>query len=478
MSSPAERRANEPLRIRSTIGGPEPVTTERERADYPLPVASEPAATGAEFTPALANEQAVDKPRHFACFDGLRAIAAILVLLLHTSWASGFTLRSSLGIYLGRLEIGVSIFFLISGFLLYRPFALSHLSGLPPPDSGRFWARRLLRIVPAYWLALTVLAYLFHVVAMGAGWQGVASHYLFLQIYFPNAAVTGIPQAWSLCTEMSFYLFLPLYAAVIGWRRRSARSQLRRELLVAGVLIVVSILFRVWVLHIPIWTSKNGHLVPVCTPNCATDPPLSTLLQSWLPAYLDLFALGMILAVTSAWYTEHAEAPRWLNHRLMPWASWVAAAAVYWAVSHVVNDPSIIYIIRPHVNIERQELYGLFALLMLLPAVFGPQDQTLVRKFLRCWPMASLGVISYGIYLWHLDLVYEFFDWTGWHQGMVPFGVLAGSVLGISIAFSSVSYFGLERPILRYKSRLVWWNRSARRDREVGSPSAGTAKDH
>jgi peptidoglycan/LPS O-acetylase OafA/YrhL len=410
------------------------------------------------------NEQAVDKPRHFACFDGLRAIAAILILLLHTSWVSGFTLRSSsLGIYLGRLEIGVSIFFLISGFLLYRPFALSHLSGLPPPDTRRFWVRRLLRIVPAYWLALTSFAYLFHSVSIGPGWQGVASHYLFLQIYFPTAAANGIPQAWSLCTEMSFYLFLPLYASIIGRRRRSAKSQFVKELFGAGVLIMISVLFRVWALHIPLTTLKHGHLVPVCAPNCLTNPPFSTLLSSWLPSYLDLFALGMVLAVTSAWFTEHHEPPRWLNHRALPWCSWALAAAVFWAVAHVVNDPSIIYIVEPHVNIERQELYGLFALLLLLPAVFGPQDQTLLRKFLRCWPVASLGVISYGIYLWHLNLIYEFLDWTGWHQGMVPFGVLAGGTFAVSVAFASASYFGLERPILRYKSRLVWWNRLSSR---------------
>ena len=434
------------------------MTSERETVAVPAGVdAASPSV------PVPANEQAVDKPRHFACFDGLRAIAAILVLLLHTSWVSGFTLRSSLGIYLGRLEIGVSIFFLISGFLLYRPFALSHLSGLPPPDTGRFWVRRLLRVVPAYWLALTVLTYLLHVVTMGPGWQGVASHYFFLQIYFPKAAVNGIPQAWSLCTEMSFYLFLPLYASLVGRRRRSARSQLTRELLGAGVLIAVSLVFRVWALHIPIATLKNGHLVPVCAPNCGTDPPLSTLLQSWLPSYLDLFAFGIVLAVASAWYTEHAAAPRWLSHRALPWLSWAAAVAAFWAVGRVVNDASIIYIVEPHVNIERQELYGLFAFLLLLPAVFGPQDQTLVRKFLRCWPMASLGVISYGIYLWHLDLIYKFLDWTGWREGMVPYGVLAGSVLGLSIAFASASYFGLERPILRYKSRLVWWNRLPRR---------------
>ena len=77
-------------------------------------------------------EQPVGTPRQFPSFDGLRAIAVVLVLLLHTAWVSGFTLRSSLGIYTGRLEIGVSIFFLISGFLLYRPFALF------PPDRWSF----------------------------------------------------------------------------------------------------------------------------------------------------------------------------------------------------------------------------------------------------------------------------------------------------------------------------------------------------
>jgi peptidoglycan/LPS O-acetylase OafA/YrhL len=119
-------------------------------------------------------------------------------------------------------------------------------------------------------------------------------------------------------------------------------------------------------------------------------------------------------------------------------------------------------VVQPHVNLERQELYGLFAFLLLVPAVFGPQDQSLVRSFLRCWPMASLGVISYGIYLWHVNLIYEFLGWTGWKPGMVPYGLLALCTLALSIAFASASYFGLERPILRYKKRFVWWDRRSR----------------
>ncbi len=407
-------------------------------------------------------EQVSVKPRHFACFDGLRAIAAVSVLLLHSAWVSGFTRRSSLGAYTSRLEIGVSVFFLISGFLLYRPFAVSHLTERASPNVRRFWERRLLRIVPAYWLALTVLTYVFHIVQLGPGWQGVATHYLFLQIYFPTAIFFGITQAWSLCTEMSFYLVLPLYAAVVGFRRRPQKRQMVWELGGLATLCIISFVFRYWVLHLPILTFKDGKFVGLCAPNCSTRAIYPALMVDWLPAYLDLFAFGMLLAVLSVWFTERKSEPTWLSNRLMPWLSWAGAAVMFVVVSHVVTDHSILPFSTARINLERQELYGAFAFLLLLPAVFGPQDRSPIRRLLRSWPLASLGVISYGIYLWHLDLINQFMKWTGWHDGMVPFWILACAAFGLAIAFASASYFGLERPILRFKGRISWWDRQAR----------------
>jgi peptidoglycan/LPS O-acetylase OafA/YrhL len=422
-----------------------------EREDDADPSASDPSNEPLEPEGA--------KPRHFACFDGLRAIAAVSVLLLHTAWISGFTLRSSLGAYTSRLEIGVSVFFLISGFLLYRPFAASHLSGRPSPNTRKFWVRRLLRIVPAYWLALTVLTYVFHATTMGPGWQGVVTHYFFLQIYSSTQIFYGITQAWSLCTEMTFYLFLPLYAAAVVFRRRSQRNQLFRELAGLVVLTLISFGFRYWCLNLPLITYKNGHFVSLCAPHCLSRATYATLLVDWLPAYLDLFALGMLLAVLSVWFAEHGAEPRWLRHRLMPWISWAGAAVTYVIVSHVVTNHSILYFVVPRVNIEKQTLYGIFAFLLLLPAVFGPQDRSAIRRLLRSWPMASLGVISYGIYLWHLPLANEVLSWTGWQPGEEPFWLLAIAVLAVSIAFASASYFGLERPVLRIKNRIGWWDR-------------------
>ena len=230
---------------------------------------------GAGAADSGAPEAVVARPRHFAGFDGLRAIAALSVLVLHAAWVSGFTVRSSLGPYTSRLEIGVSVFFLISGFLLYRPYAASHLSGRTSPNTRKFWERRLLRIVPAYWLALTVLAYVLHAVTLGPGWQGVVVPYLFLQIYVPTQVFYGITQAWSLCTEMSFYLFLPFYAMAIGYRRRSPMNQLVRELIGVVVLYLISFWFRYWVLHLPLLTVRNGKFVSLCAPKLF-DPSSSS----------------------------------------------------------------------------------------------------------------------------------------------------------------------------------------------------------
>src|SRR5207248_7970993 len=104
--------------------------------------------------------------RIFPACDGLRAVAAGSVLLFHVATSTGFVARSELGRYFNQLDVGVDVFFVLSGFLLYRPFARAHLRGEEIPATRRYLVRRFLRILPAYWLVLTVLVYAFHQAAI------------------------------------------------------------------------------------------------------------------------------------------------------------------------------------------------------------------------------------------------------------------------------------------------------------------------
>ena len=340
----------------------------------------------------------------------------------------------------------MSVFFLISGFLLYRPFVVAHLAAARKPRTGAFWIRRLLRIVPAYWLVLFVATSILHAgpgIGPG-GWRAYASHYLFLQIYSPYQTLKGISAAWSLCVEMTFYLYIPLYAALIGWHRssRTVGQRVRIELIGLVVMILISVTWRYTVLQFQHGHSSYWHLATI-----------------WLPAFLDLFALGMGLAVVSAWMHHEGRDFRWMYSRLFPWLSWACAGVCFWAVAHI-GIPVIPIYTESTLDMARQTLYGAFAFFLLLPAVFGPQGKGLIRRFLQCWPIASLGVISYGIYLWHETWIYQILKEGHYRLFTLEFWAFFLSVLALTILSASLSYFVLEKPVLRVKNSITWWNRT------------------
>ena len=193
--------------------------------------------------------------------------------------------------------------------------------------------------------------------------------------------MTGVSQAWSLCVEMSFYLTLPLWAALMGRRRRQPDDQLRVELWGLAILALCSFAYRTAVMQ---WHT-----------------PLADTMPSWLPAFTDLFGLGMLLAVVSAHLAATDRRPGWLWHPALPWASWAVAGILFWAVSNIGLPVTPITGSPIPQSLARQTLYGLFAFFVVLPAVFGPQDHGWGRRLLQWRPVALFGVVSYGIYLWH-----------------------------------------------------------------------------
>ena len=128
-------------------------------------------------------------------------------------------LRSNIPELVEFLERGVDgyrfSFFVISAFLLYRPFVASHFAEREPVALGAYWWRRALRIFPAYWVALTAAILFFGTTTLSGFWD-YARHYLLVQIYQPDYGLAGIVPTWTLAVELSFYALLPVYAWVLA----------------------------------------------------------------------------------------------------------------------------------------------------------------------------------------------------------------------------------------------------------------------
>ncbi|MEY2452731.1 MAG: hypothetical protein QOD92_2305 [Acidimicrobiaceae bacterium] len=378
----------------------------------------------------------------FPCFDGLRAIAAGAVVVLHVSLISGYTLRQSdsVGPYFARGEAGVYLFFLISGYLLYRPFVAARFDHAPGPGLRSYARRRALRILPAYWVALTILVVIFDTRERHdiSSFADVVTYYGFLQIYSDSTVVGGLQQAWSLCTEMTFYVFLPFWAFAMQRTRRQTESPdrgLTLELMGLGLLFVVGIVAR-WLV---VRSFPPG--------NVAVDHRLD-----WLPMNADLFALGMGLAVTREWALRRREPVRLIETiGRHPGVCWAIAGVTYWAVSTQANLTLGVGADTPGQWMARQLLYAATAFCLILPAVFGPQDQGFVRRLLQSRVMVAGGLISYGVYLWHegvLDAWMRARDIRPFAGAFLPMLIVA--VVG-TVAIATVSYFLVERPALSRK---------------------------
>jgi peptidoglycan/LPS O-acetylase OafA/YrhL len=383
------------------------------------------------------------RAERFPLFDGLRAIAAVSVLVYHAAFfAAATSPDQTVTQYTGHFDVGVTVFFLISGFLLYRPFVRSHLNGEPEPSALAYGWRRLLRIAPAYWVALTVVALWLPLPYVFRG-AGIPIYYGFSQIYVFGDSINGIGQAWTLCVEVTFYAFLPIWALAMRFAARSGdrRRVLSVELAGLAGLFLLSTLYKVWALH---------HIAP-----SNLDSPRFLMP---LPNFLDQFAIGMAIAAASVWY-EGRPLPRPLQLvRRMPGAFWAVALVGLWFVSTQIGFHGNVFQIESRsMHLERHELYTLVATALLLPAVFALPGRGVVGRLLASRPLRYLGLVSYGIYLYHLAIVSKLQIWLGHrlHGGfVVHFAAYFVLALAGATAIASLSYYLVERPALRFKGLL------------------------
>jgi peptidoglycan/LPS O-acetylase OafA/YrhL len=377
----------------------------------------------------------------FPLLDAMRAVAALSILVTHVSGVTNFNTNNALGAYTARMDMGVTIFFLLSGFLLYRPFVAARYEGRPPIRVADFFRRRVLRIVPGYWVALTVLALTVGLTGMWEHWPRL---YSFGQIYWLNSTAEGIFPAWTLCIEVTFYAVLPFLAMAVARMASGRRHPWRVEVALLAGLGLASLALRT------ILQASGGFFV----------------LQNTLACFLDWFVVGMLLAVASVhWHRREADVGvlRLIIRR--PWVPWLAAAVVFWVVATRLELPRGFFLVFTDVNYFGQHvLYALTALLLLLPAVFGDWAGGWPRRLLANRVLAWLGLVSYGIFLYHGPLIL----WLR-REGIVdwmPSGLLSLLIpsFALAVACAAVSYYVVEKPALRFKD-----------PRRPAAPAAGPA---
>lgn len=312
--------------------------------------------------------------------DGMRALAALLVLTFH-AW--GFVPGSiapghrpdSYPIYFGKT--GVNLFFVLSGFLLFLPYAEWIFGLRARPAALAFYKRRALRVGPAYWVSLILLFFItpFSLAKVG----DLAIHSVFLaNISWPTMyTFNGV--FWTMAIEVQFYAALPLVA--LGMYRM-ARHLAPAAAIASGLLALLGV--------------SLAAVIVEATGRFTTTPVISSLLISYasLPYWLVVFGFGIGCATIYTYVTKIArftERP-W---RIIRWASvGVLVAGVVLALASATLPPLQF---SPLVD----QTFGFAYAGLLLGVLLGP---ALCRRPFEWRPVRFLGLISYSFYIWHKEI--------------------------------------------------------------------------
>jgi peptidoglycan/LPS O-acetylase OafA/YrhL len=378
----------------------------------------------------------------FPLLDGYRALAVGLVLTTHVGFFSGVIFLPGVGALVARMDFGVTLFFLLSGFLLYRPWALAAMSGASAPNLRIYALRRSGRILPAYWVmaavVLVALPYLLPIAR--ADWADWVKYLGLAHIYSGDLPLAGLGQIWSLATELAFYAALPIIAWVAGRVgrgdvKRSSRRQLTVLTCCAGIAV--------------------GFNFLSAGPFSGTLPAADT----WLPAHLDWFAAGMALAVVHS-RLDLPTPPRWMAvvRRLAqdtPTCLVIAGALFVLAATPIAGPAAYEAPHTPQSLLMKNAIYLVIAVALLLPGFLGGAQahHSMWGRVLAHPLVVYVGVVSYGFFLWHMAVLTVLAHELGWGMHWGTFFVLWVGTAIIAMALATLSWRALERPVQKFTHR-------------------------
>jgi peptidoglycan/LPS O-acetylase OafA/YrhL len=341
--------------------------------------------------------------------EGMRACAAMGVVVTHVAFQTGHS-SGAAGRLFGRFDLAVAVFFALSGFLLWRGHAAAARGMGSRPRTGHYLRSRVVRIMPAYVVAVVVILTLLPD-ADHASLTVWLANLTLTQIYVPLTLTGGLTQMWSLSVEVTFYLALPILAL------------LARRLPVGGRVPAIAALAAL---------SWAWGWVPLHGPSGIN--PLN-----WPPAFFSWFAAGMLLA---EWVHSGTGLPhRLARHRLVMAA--VAVLAYLVAASPLAGPEGLVPGTAAQFAVKTAA-GSLVAFALVAPLVLDRVDTP--HRLLGSTAMVTLGRWSYGLFVWHLAALAMVFPVLG----TFPFTGRMPSVLALTLIFgwaiAAVSYGLVEAP--------------------------------
>lgn len=374
--------------------------------------------------------------------DSIRGIGLLFVFLFHaasqgarSSGASGLLAPAYGTAFYNLLQVAHTAlysFFVLSGYLISRPYVRAFVSASPRPSARQYYRNRALRVVPAMWFIWTlILARLLFLKAPGQpdtevtrSWA--ASVYLFVQTYVvPQHKLGQIYQAWSLDVEVAFYILVPIVAFLVARAFVRTRGSDRRIAIVvtlAAVVAAASLAFRQLTVHTAFYTD---------------------FYQRSAPSNLFAFMPGVALAAVEARLIGPV--------RDWPFSPWLAVAM---GVLGVVFALSLPYLGSPvGVSALSAGTAGMAGTLIVASSMVwqasGRPRWRVTDNAVTRW----LGTRSYSFYLSHLAITSAVALFAKSSSPWVNLGLYVLIALPLTIAFAALSYRFVESPFLNLKKK-------------------------
>jgi peptidoglycan/LPS O-acetylase OafA/YrhL len=381
-----------------------------------------PTVRGAAVAP-VAAPGAASRRRRYPQLDSYRGIAVVASVVFNVyqfcNINNALYDRSTIYRIINSFDAAIPCLFVIAGFLLFEPIARAAIDGGPPLRTGSFLVRRTVRLVPLYYIAVLVV-WFFRQESLPGDWRDLLEHLTFTQVFDAKRIFYTDGPAWAVSALVFYYLTIVVVSPAISLACRRLIRRRRRIVVVSAfpaLLVAASLLWKAW-------SFTEGHR-PITGSSTTWYGPI---------ANLDSFAIGMAIAVSVI--TLRQSRPVSARGRQLL----LAATAIIVATAIATRSAN------PWLSVYFFTICSLGFGCLTAAAVLTP-DTGSRAALPQSQYLARLGVISYGIYLWHEPVLLALHSRAGIiHQTPAAFLQDSTVVLALSIAAGWLSYLLIQRP--------------------------------